>query len=527
MPQDIILKMENITKRFPGVLANDRISFDLRKGEVHALVGENGAGKSTLMKILYGLYHPDEGTIYINIDGELKPVKFKNPQDAIKHGIGMVHQHFMLVYGLTTLENIILGYEPGKVIDFTAARKKVEEIMKNSGLMVPLDVDVEILSVGQQQRVEILKVLYRQAQVLILDEPTAVLTPQETEELFGIIRNLKASGHSIIFISHKLHEVMEIADRISVMRKGKLVHTMPKSEASKEKIAELMVGHPVLLDVPRPNVEPGKVVLEVKNLTVPSDTKGIMAVENVSFHIREGEIYGIAGVEGNGQAELIEAIYGLRQPSEGDIIIHGENIAGKPTHIIREKGVSHIPGDRHKFGVFLPFTLSDNSILGHHREEKFAHWGIFRKFSNISSWAMEIIKKFDVRTPSDKVPMSALSGGNQQKFVVGREISFDHTLMIAAHPTRGVDIGAMEFIYRQLFEEKKQKKAILLVSADLDELLLLADRIGVMYKGKIIKELDNTQRQVTPKEVGYYMLGGDTGHEEEVEPAVGGDENVH
>ncbi len=509
MPGDIILKMENITKRFPGVLANDHINFDLKEKEVHALVGENGAGKSTLMKILYGLYHPDEGTIYIKIDGELKPVKFKNPQDAIRHGIGMVHQHFMLVYGLTTIENIILGYEPSSVIDFDTARKNIEKIMTESGLHVPLDVDVEVLSVGQQQRVEILKVLYRNAKILILDEPTAVLTPQETEELFTIINRLKEQGHSIIFISHKLHEVMEIADRISVMRKGRLVHTMPKSEATKEKIAELMVGHPVLLDVPRPDVTPGDVILEVKDLTVESDTKGVMAVNNVSFHIKAGEIYGIAGVEGNGQAELIEAIYGLRHPKKGQVIIKGEDITGKPTHIIRKKGVSHIPGDRHKFGVFLPFTLADNSILGHHREEKFARYGIFRRFSNISKWAMEIIKKFDVRTPSEKVPMSALSGGNQQKFVVGREISFDHDLMIAAHPTRGVDIGAMEFIYRQLFEEKKQNKAILLVSADLDELLLLSDRIGVMFKGKIIKELDNTNRQVTPKEVGYYMLGGD------------------
>ncbi len=521
MPGDIILKMENITKRFPGVLANDHINFDLREGEVHALVGENGAGKSTLMKILYGLYHPDEGTIYIKVDGELKPVKFKNPQDAIKHGIGMVHQHFMLVYGLTTIENIILGYEPSAVIDFDTAKKEIQKIMDESGLHVPLDVDVEVLSVGQQQRVEILKVLYRKAKILILDEPTAVLTPQETDELFNIINRLKEQGHSIIFISHKLHEVMAIADRISVMRKGRLVHTMPKSEATKEKIAELMVGHPVLLDVPRPNVTPGETILEVENLTVESDTKGIMAVDNVSFYIRAGEIYGIAGVEGNGQAELIEAIYGLRPPKGGKITIKGEDITGKPTHVIRKKGVSHIPGDRHKFGVFLPFTLADNSILGHHREENFAKYGIFRKFSNIAQWAREIIKKFDVRTPSEKVPMSALSGGNQQKFVVGREISFEHELMIAAHPTRGVDIGAMEFIYRQLFEEKKQKKAILLVSADLDELLLLSDRIGVMFKGKIIKELDNTSRQVTPKEVGYYMLGGDVEIHEDSDIAGG------
>ncbi len=521
MPEDIILKMEGITKRFPGVLANDHISFDLRESEVHALVGENGAGKSTLMKILYGLYHPDEGTIYTKVDGKLKPVKFKTPQDAIKHGIGMVHQHFMLVYGLTTLENIILGYEPSSIIDFKQARTQIQKTMDESGLHVPLDVDVEFLSVGQQQRVEILKVLYRKAKILILDEPTAVLTPQETEELFAIINRLKEGGHSIIFISHKLHEVMAIADRISVMRKGKLVHTMPKSEATKEKIAELMVGHPVLLDVPRPEVEPGNIVLEVKNLTVESDTKGVMAVKDVSFHIKEGEIYGIAGVEGNGQAELIEAIYGLRHPKSGKIIIKNENITGKPTHIIRKKGVSHIPGDRHKFGVFLPFTLADNSILGHHREKSFSRWGIFRRFSNISKWAMAIIKKFDVRTPSDKVPMSALSGGNQQKFVVGREISFEHDLMIAAHPTRGVDIGAMEFIYRQLFEEKKQKKAILLVSADLDELLLLSDRIGVMYKGQIIKELDNTQKQVTPKEVGYYMLGGDLESHTETDVAGG------
>jgi simple sugar transport system ATP-binding protein len=275
------------------------------------------------------------------------------------------------------------------------------------------------------------------------------------------------------------------------------------------------------LDVPRPDVSPGEVILEVKNLTVESDTKGVMAVDNVSFHIRAGEIYGIAGVEGNGQAELIEAIYGLRQPRKGQIVIKGEDITGKPTHVIRKKGVSHIPGDRHKFGVFLPFTLADNSILGHHREEAFAKYGIFRRFSNISKWAMEIIKKFDVRTPSEKVPMSALSGGNQQKFVVGREISFEHELMIAAHPTRGVDIGAMEFIYRQLFEEKKQNKAILLVSADLDELLLLSDRIGVMFKGKIIKELDNTNRQVTPKEVGYYMLGGDLEAHEDSDIAGG------
>ena len=521
MPGDIVLKMENITKRFPGVLANDRVNFDLREGEVHALVGENGAGKSTLMKILYGLYHPDEGKIYIRINGKLTPVKFRNPEEAINAGIGMVHQHFMLVYGLTTLENIILGYEGSIVIDFNEARKKIKKLMDDSGLHVDLDVDVEYLSVGQQQRVEILKILYRKAKILILDEPTAVLTPQETEELFSIIRRLKNQKHSIIFISHKLHEVMAIADRISVMRKGRLVHTMPKEEATREKIAELMVGHPVLLDVTIPKVELGDTILKVENLSVESDTKGVKAVKNVSFHIRAGEIYGIAGVEGNGQSELIEAIYGLRQPVGGKITIKGEDITGKATHIIRKKGVSHIPGDRHKFGVFLPLSLADNSIMGHHRETNFSWFGIIRKFSEISNWAKEIIKKFDVRTPSEKIPMSALSGGNQQKFVVGREISFDHELMIAAHPTRGVDIGAMEFIYTQLFEEKKHKKAILLVSADLDELLLLSDRIGVMFKGQIIKEFDNSDRKVTPKEIGYYMLGGDLKSHEAIEQAGG------
>jgi len=508
---EIILQMKNITKRFPGVLANDHVNFDLMKGEVHALVGENGAGKSTLMKILYGLYHPDEGEILLRIDGELKPVKFRSPQDAIRHGIGMVHQHFMLVYGLTTLENIILGYEPGFVLNLRAAAQEITKLMEESGLRVPLNVDVEKLSVGQQQRVEILKVLYRHANILILDEPTAVLTPQETEELFKIIRKLKESGRSIIFISHKLHEVLEIADRISVMRKGKLVATMLRMQATKEKIAELMVGHPVLLDVPRPEVEIGKPVLMVHELTVPSDKKGVMAVKNVSFKVREGEIYGIAGVEGNGQAELIEALYGLRPPASGKILIDTIDVTGRPTHLIRRLGVSHIPGDRHKFGVFLPFTLAENSILGHHREEQFSSRGIVMKRKNIAEWARGIIEKFNVKAPSEVVPMSALSGGNQQKFVVGREMSFDHKLMLAVHPTRGVDIGAMEFIYRRLFEEKQAGKAVLLVSADLDELLLLSDRIGVMFKGRIIKELD--ARKTTPQEIGYYMLGGEGGDE--------------
>lgn len=494
--------MRGITKVFPGVRANDNVSFDLKPGEVHALVGENGAGKTTLMKILYGLYKPDSGSIHLKEE----PITIKNPRDAIARGIGMVHQHFMLVPPFTVLENIILGMEThsGGVLRLEKPASDVKTIMEQNGLPVDLEARIEALPVGVQQRVEILKVLYRGAEILVFDEPTAVLTPQEVEDLFKTLRMMTAQGKGIIFISHKLDEVLDIADRITVIRRGRVIRTMLKSEATKSLIAELMVGKPVLLKVEKERSNPGKLVLEVKDLTIISE-RGHRVVDDLNLNIRAGEIYGIAGVEGNGQTELVRAIAERSRLESGDVLLEGNNILSWDVRTRRENGIGHIPEDRHRYGLLLPFALSENLVLGRHHRAPFVGKIQFVDRKRIKEYAQESIELYDIRTPSELTPANALSGGNQQKVIIAREMRFEPKLLLAAQPTRGVDIGATEFIYRRLIEARDQGKAVLLVSADLDEILSLSDRIGVIFKGRIVREFE--QSSANREEIGLYMTG--------------------
>ncbi len=500
----MLLEMREITKRFPGVTANDRISLDLRAGEVHALVGENGAGKTTLMKILYGLKRPDSGTI--SVRGER--IVIRGPRDAIRRGIGMVHQHFMLLQPFTVLENIILGEEAhtAGVLALGVQRRQITTLMTENRLMVDLDASVEDLSVGVQQRVEILKILFRGATMLIFDEPTAVLTPQESAELFRTFREITRQGKGIIFISHKLDEVLEVADRITVIRQGRIVQTMPREGATKQRIAELMVGKPVLMQVDRPPVAPGPVVLEVRELRVKS-SRGPLAVDDLSLDVRAGEIYGVAGVEGNGQSELVRAIAEGSDIISGEVLLKGQNIARWSVRRRRDGGITHVPEDRQKYGLLLASSLAQNLALGRHHRRPFT-----TRIGTISTRAIrqsarQIIERFDIRTPSEETPAHALSGGNQQKAVVARELSADPKLLLASQPTRGVDIGATEFIHKQLIKARSEGKAVLLVSADLDELLALSDRVGVMFKGRIIREF--THDGAAREEVGLAMTGGE------------------
>ncbi|MFP4362550.1 MAG: ABC transporter ATP-binding protein [Spirochaetia bacterium] len=502
-----LLKMEGITKVFPGVIANDHIDFELFEGQVHALVGENGAGKTTLMKILYGLYKPDEGSISIRDE----KISIKNPKDAISQGIGMVHQHFMLVPPFNAVENIVLGDEDHTAgyLQMAQPTAKIESLMKANNLEVNLSVSVEDLPVGVQQRVEILKILYRGAEILVFDEPTAVLTPQEVHELFNTLNQLKEQGKGIIFISHKLDEVLNIADKITVIRRGKIIDTLDRKDATKPKIAELMVGKPVLFKVDKPEKKPGEAVLEVEKVTVENNS-GQKALNRISFSVHEGEIYGIAGVEGNGQSELINAIAYEVDKIDGDIRLSNENMLKWNVRKRREKGLGHIPEDRHRFGLFMPYSLAENMVLGMHHKPPFVDKLQIIQKENINDHARELIDEYDIRTPSEQVPANTLSGGNQQKVIIAREMSFDPELLIAAQPTRGVDIGAQEFIYKQLVNARSENKAVLLISADLDEILSLSDRIGVIYKGKIVKEFKSSE--VTKEEVGFYMMG-DKAHE--------------
>jgi ABC-type uncharacterized transport system ATPase subunit len=501
---DTLLAMEEITKVFPGVRANDGVSFDLQAGEIHALVGENGAGKTTLMKILYGLQKPDSGTVYLR--GEAASIR--NPRDAIAQGIGMVHQHFMLVPPFSVLENIVLGEETqtAGVLRMKAPAEKVEEIMARNGLPVELSLSVADLPVGLQQRVEILKILYRGAEILVFDEPTAVLTPQEVDELFKTFRMMKEQGKGIIFISHKLDEVLDIADRITVIRRGKVIETLQRGEATKAKIAELMVGKPVLLEVKKEAVVPGATILEVRDLHETGE-RGQGVLDGVSLSVKSGEIYGIAGVEGNGQSELVQAITEPVKLNQGDILLQGQSILSWDVRLRRDSGIGHIPEDRQRFGLLLPFSLADNLTLGRHHRPPFVRGSQWIDSAKIRDYARQTIKNFDIRTPSEMTPANALSGGNQQKAIVAREMSFEPILLVAAQPTRGVDIGAQEFIYSQLLEARENGKAVLLVSADLDEILSLSDRIGVMFKGRIIQELG--QAEATREKIGLYMTGGD------------------
>jgi general nucleoside transport system ATP-binding protein len=497
-----ILELRGITKRFPGVLANDHVDFDLRRREVHALLGENGAGKSTLMNILYGLYHPDEGEILVRG----KPIRLSSPKDAIEHGIGMVHQHFMLIPVMTVAENIVLATEPttrGVLLDYDAAAKRVTELARTFKFSIDPRARVQNISVGQQQRVEILKALYRNADILILDEPTAVLTPQEAHELFEILKVLRDEGMSIIFISHKLNEVLEIADRITVLRRGKKIDTLPREGATEAGLAKLMVGREVLLRVDKPPATPAEPLLEVEDLQVLDD-RGLSAVKGVSLAVRAGEILGVAGIDGNGQTELIDAITGLRRPQSGHVRIAGEDVTGATARRILDRGLSHIPEDRHLRGLVLDFTLAENIALHDYSKEPYSEHG----FLLVRRWlarARQLLQRFDVRGGRPETRASALSGGNQQKVVLAREIERDPHVLVAAQPTRGLDVGAIEFVHRRLVEARDNGRAVLLVSLELDEILSLSDRILVIYEGRIVGEYSP---DATEEELGIAMTGG-------------------
>ena len=497
-----ILELRGITKSFPGVLANDHVDFDLRRGEVHALLGENGAGKSTLMNILYGLYHPDEGEIRIN--GE--PIRISSPKGAIESGIGMVHQHFMLIPVMTVAENIVLAEEPrtaGIFVDYDAAIRRVRDLAATFNFAIDPDAKVERITVGQQQRVEILKALYRGADILILDEPTAVLTPQEADELFAILRTLQREGMSIIFISHKLREVLEIAERVTVLRRGKKIDTVPREGATPQGLASLMVGREVLLRVEKPPVDAGDILLRVENLQVLDD-RDLEAVRGVSLDVRAREIVALAGVDGNGQSELIDALSGLRKTSGGTIQIAGRDVTASNAHSRYDSGLGHIPEDRQRRGLVLEFTLAENLTLHDFDKQPFSKFGWLRP-GRVVAWARSLLKEFDVRGGGPRTRAGALSGGNQQKVVVAREVARDPRVLIAAQPTRGLDVGAIEFVHRRLVEERDEGRAVLLVSLELEEVLSLADRILVLYEGQIVAEYGP---DVTEEELGIAMTGG-------------------
>jgi len=497
-----VIEMKSITKVFPGMIANDNVNFDLLKGETHVLLGENGAGKTTLMNILYGLYQAEKGDIFVNGN----KVNILTPNDAIKLGIGMVHQHFMLVHNFSVAENIVLGTEPKKGIklDMDKAIKDVKEISDKYGFAIDPKAIIEDISVGQQQKVEILKALYRGAEILILDEPTAVLTPQEIEELGVIIDNLKKEGKSVILITHKLKEVMRMSERVTIIRRGKITGTVNTKDTNIDHLAELMVGRKVNLVIEKKEAKVGGPILKVENL-IANDQRGLPAVNGVNLTVKAGEIVGIAGVDGNGQSEFIEALTGLRKPQSGNIELSGKDIYGKSPREISMEGVGHIPEDRHKRGLVLKYSLVENSILGIHKNKPFSK-GIVMDYGAIREHCENLIEEFDVRTPNADVYASALSGGNQQKLIAAREISKDPQFIIASQPTRGLDVGAIEYIHGRLVQERDKGKAVLLVSLELDEVLALSDRIAVMYDGKIVAILD--RKDATEHKLGILMAGG-------------------
>ena len=497
------IEMLNITKTFGGKPANDNISLKLRKGEIHALLGENGAGKSTLMSILFGLYQADSGII--KKDGEV--IEIKGPKDANKYRIGMVHQHFKLVEVFTVLENIILGSETTKFgfIQKKESREKIIKLSEEYGLNVDPDKLIENTTVGMQQRVEILKMLYRDNDILIFDEPTAVLTPQEIEELLKIMKRLAESGKSILFITHKINEILAVADRCTVLRKGQYVGTVNVSETNKVELTEMMVGRKVEFVVQKEECKPGDTVLEVNELVVSGSKKNKNVVNNVSFKVRRGEIVCIAGIDGNGQSELAYGITGLEKIKSGSIVFNGEEITHSSVNRRNKMGLAHIPEDRHKFGLVLDFTLENNLVLKKYNEEQFQKFRFIKK-EEIRKYAEELIEKFDIRSPQGPINSArTMSGGNQQKAIIAREIDVNPELLIAVQPTRGLDVGAIEFIHKQIVAQRDLGKAVLLFSLELDEVMNLSDRILVMYEGEIVGELD--PKQTTVNELGLYMAG--------------------
>ncbi len=495
------VQLEAITKSFGRLLANDRVDLRVEAGTIHALVGENGAGKTTLMKILFGLYQPDSGVV--RLQGEV--ARLRSPADALARGVGMVHQHFMLVRPFTVAENLTIGHEAtkGPFLDNTRAIAEVSALSERHGLRVDPTARVENLSVGEEQRVEILKALYHGAKILILDEPTAVLTPQETEDLFRVLRTLRAQGTTIILITHKLREVLEVTDNVTVMRGGRTVGERKTAETSIPELAELMVGRPVLLEVPKGPAKPGAAVLEIANLEV-LDERGLPAVRGLSLDVRAGEIVGIAGVEGNGQNELVEALTGLRRWKGGDAKLHGTSLRGLSPRAIAAQGVSHVPADRWKRGLVLDYTLEDNVIFGRHREPGFGKGLTFDRGA-VRAFADLMLETFDVRPRRRDARARQLSGGNQQKVIVAREFTREGDLLLAAHPTRGIDLGAIEFIHKEVVKSRDKGRAVLVVSAELGELLSLADRIVVLYEGRIAFEAPASA--TNERELGEYMTG--------------------
>jgi len=503
MQSEFIIEMLNIRKEFPGIVANDNITLQLRRGEIHALLGENGAGKSTLMSVLFGLYQPEKGEIRKN--GEV--VKINNPNDATALNIGMVHQHFKLVDVFSVMDNIILGAEDTKLgfLQKKAARKKVQELSDRYKLQVDLDAKIEDITVGMQQRTEILKMLYRDNEILIFDEPTAVLTPQEIEELMEIMRGLAKEGKSILFITHKLNEIMAVADRCTVLRKGKYVGTVDIADTNKQELSNMMVGRPVQLQVEKGEANPGEVILEVKGLTVPSKLHKNNAVKNVSFNVRAGEIVCIAGIDGNGQTELVHGLTGLEKASAGTITLCGQDISKGSVRRRSDAGMSHIPEDRHKHGLVLDDTLENNIVLQRFKEDRFQTMGFVNRPA-VREYANKIIEQYDVRSGQGAVTIArSMSGGNQQKAIIGREIDRENPLLIAVQPTRGLDVGAIEYIHAQLVAQRDAGKAVLLVSLEMDEVMNLSDRILVIYEGEIVGELD--PKTTTVSEMGLYIAG--------------------
>ena len=503
MQSDYIIEMLNIRKEFPGIVANDDITLQLRRGEIHALLGENGAGKSTLMSVLFGLYQPEKGVIKKN--GEV--VKINNPNDATALNIGMVHQHFKLVEVFTVMDNIILGAEDTKLgfLQKKAARKKVQALSEKYKLNVDLDAKIEDISVGMQQRTEILKMLYRDNEILIFDEPTAVLTPQEIDELMEIMKGFAKEGKSILFITHKLNEIMAVADRVTVLRKGKYVGTVDTKDVTKQELSNMMVGRPVQLQVQKDEAKPAETILEVKNLTVPSKISKKDAVKDVSFDVRAGEIVCIAGIDGNGQSELVYGLTGLEKASAGTVKLCGTDISKASIRKRSNTGMSHIPEDRHKHGLVLDDTLENNIVLQSYNDSRFQSMG-FIKRGAVREYANKIIEQYDVRSGQGAITTArSMSGGNQQKAIIGREIDRGNPLIIAVQPTRGLDVGAIEYIHGQLVAQRDAGKAVLLVSLELDEVMNLSDRILVMYEGEIVGELD--PKKTTVQELGLYMAG--------------------